>query len=60
MFSMMLNTQFKNPLLVSSFVNCELSISIIEEHDTKSLHPIFLKCYHYLHLMTNCEIGFID
>ncbi len=60
MFSLMLDTQFKNLLLVSSFVNCEQSISIIEEHDRKSLHLIFLKCYHYLHSMTNCEIEFID
>jgi hypothetical protein len=41
MFSLMLDTQFKNLLLVSSFVNCEQNISIIEEHDKKSLHPIF-------------------
>jgi hypothetical protein len=43
MFSLMLDTQFKNLLLVSSFVDCEQNISIIEEHDRKSLHPIFFE-----------------
>lgn len=60
MILLMLDTQFKNLLLVSPLVNCEQSISIIEEHDRKSLHPIFLNCYHHWHSMTNCEIGFTD
>jgi hypothetical protein len=21
---------------------------------------MFLKCYHHLHLVTNCEIGYVD
>ncbi len=45
---------------MSSFVGHEQDISIIEKYDRKSLHPILLKGYQYLHFVTNCEIGYVD
>jgi hypothetical protein len=29
-------------------------MSIVEKYD------MLLKCYHHLHVMANCEIGFVD
>jgi len=43
-----------------SFGVCEQNISIVEEYDKKSLHSILLKHYHYLHLLVDCEIGFVN
>jgi hypothetical protein len=55
MFSLKLDPRFKNFRLVSSFVGCEQGI-FVEEYDQKSLKPMFLKCYHHLHLMQNYDI----
>jgi len=56
MFSLKLDPRFKSFRLVSSFVGCEQGIFIIEKYDRKSLKPMFLKCYHHLHLMQNYDI----
>ncbi len=32
-------------------------MSIIEEYDGQSLYPMLLKCYHYLHPMTESRVG---
>jgi hypothetical protein len=53
MLSLMLDSQFKNLHLVSSFVGCEQGISIVQEYDRKSLQPMLLKCYHHLHHVEN-------
>jgi hypothetical protein len=53
----MLNSQFNNLCLMSSFVSSEQGISVGKKYDRKSLHPMLLKCYHHLHLVTSCEIG---
>lgn len=58
MFSVMLDSQFKNLRLVSSFVDHESGIWIVEKYDKKSLHPMPLNCYRHLHLVINYEIGF--
>jgi hypothetical protein len=31
-------------------------VSIIEEYDGQSLYPMLLKCYHYLHPMTQSKV----
>jgi hypothetical protein len=51
MFSLMFDPQFKCLCLVSSFVGHEQGISIVKIYDRKSLQPMFLKCYHHLHLV---------
>jgi hypothetical protein len=53
----MLNSQFNNLCLMSSFVGSEQGISIGKKYDRKSLHPMLLKCYHCLHLVASYEIG---
>jgi hypothetical protein len=60
MLSLMLDSQFKSLHLLFSFVHYEQNMSIVEEYDKKSLHFIFLKHYHHLHLVANCEIGFVN
>jgi hypothetical protein len=42
------------------FVDHEQEISIVENYDRRSLHPMLLKCYHHFQLVANCEIGSID
>jgi hypothetical protein len=46
--------------LVSSFVGCEQGTSIVEEYDWKFLQPMFLKCYHHLHLVENHHVEYIE
>jgi hypothetical protein len=53
----MLNSQFNNLCLTSSFVGSEQGISIRKKSDKKSLHPMLLKCHHHLHLVASYEIG---
>jgi len=48
----MLDPRFKSFHLVSSFVGQEEGIRIMDEYDKKTLYPMLLKCYHYLHPMT--------
>jgi hypothetical protein len=42
------------------FVGHEQDISIIEDYDRRSLHPMLLKYYHHLRSVAYCEIGSID
>jgi hypothetical protein len=58
MFSLMLDPQFENLHLVSSFVGCEQDISIVKKYDRKSLQPMLLKCYHHLHHVKNYDVEF--
>jgi len=51
MLSFMLDFIFKSLRLVSSFIGQEQAISIMDQYDQQSLFPMFLKCYHILHLM---------
>jgi hypothetical protein len=60
MFSLILNSQFKSFHLVFSFVDHGQDILIIEKYDKKSLHAMFLKCYHHLHHVVDQEIRFAN
>jgi hypothetical protein len=42
------------------FVGHEQDISIVEDYDRRSLHPMLLKCYHHLRLVVDCENRSID
>jgi hypothetical protein len=46
--------------LVSSFVGHEQGIFIVEKYDRKSLQPMLLKCYHYLHLVEIYDVESIE
>jgi hypothetical protein len=59
MLSLMLDPRFKSLRLVSSFVGREEGVNIVNEYDRRTLYPMFLKCYHHLHLMTKF-IGCVD
>ncbi len=45
---------------MSSFIDCAKSVSIIEEYDKWSLHPMLLKCYHHLRPITKFEVGCVE
>jgi hypothetical protein len=57
MLCFMLDPRFKSFHLRFSFFGCEKRVSIIEKHDGQSLYPMLLKCYHYLHPMTQSKVG---
>jgi len=41
---------------MSSFIGCEQGVNIVEEYDRRSLYPMLLKCYHYLHSMVESKV----
>jgi hypothetical protein len=42
---------------VSFYVGHEQGVFIVEEYDVKTLYPMLLKCYPYLHLVGKNEFG---
>ncbi len=47
----MLDPKFQNLCLMSFFIGCEQGVAIVEEHDARFPHPMFLTCYFHLHLV---------
>jgi hypothetical protein len=45
---------------VFSFNGHKKGLNIIEEYDRRSLYPMLLKCYHYLHPILELEIECVD
>lgn len=43
-----------------SFIGCEQGVTIVEEHDRKSLFPMFLKCHHHVHTMVEFLSDFVN
>jgi hypothetical protein len=60
MLSLILDLRFKNLCLVSSFIGCEQQVTIVEEHNERSLYPMLLKSYHHLHPMVGFENEFVE
>jgi len=56
----MLDPGFKSLCLVFSFIGSEEWLSIIEEYNRRSLYPMLLKCYHYLHPMVESKIECVN
>ncbi len=55
---LMVDPRFKSLCLVSSFVDREEGVSIVNEYDRRTLYLMLLKRYHHLHPMTKivgCE-----
>jgi hypothetical protein len=55
----MLDLRFKSLHLVSSFVNQEEGVNIVDEYDRETLYLMLLKFYHHLHPMTK-SIGCVE
>jgi uncharacterized membrane protein len=59
MLFFMLDLRFKSLGLVSLFFGWEEGVSFVDEYDRRTLFPMFFKCYHHLHPMTEC-IGCVN
>ncbi len=57
MLCLMLDFKFRNLHIISSFIGYEEKVNIVEEYDRRSLYLMLLNCYHYLHPMTEFEVG---
>jgi hypothetical protein len=42
------------------FIGFEQGVAIVEEYDARSSHPMFLKCYHHLHLVVESKNEFAN
>jgi hypothetical protein len=61
MLFLLLDPRFKSLCLISYFVGREEGVSIVDEYDSGILYPMFLKWFHYLHLMTKLKFfGCVD
>ncbi len=45
----MLDLRFKSLRLVSSFIDCDKKITIVDKYNTMSLYSTLMKCYYHLH-----------
>jgi hypothetical protein len=45
MLTLILEPRFKSLQLMSSFISHDQRITIVEQYDTMSLYPMFMKCY---------------
>ncbi len=57
MVSSMLDLRFKCLRMISSFVEKDQGIAIVQEYDKKSLYPMLVKCYEHLQLFVR---SFVD
>jgi hypothetical protein len=60
MLVLMLDSRFKNLHLVSFFIGRDQGVVIVEQFDTMSLHPMFMKCYYHLHPSIEFDNDFVD
>jgi hypothetical protein len=60
MLALILNPRFKSFCLVSSFIVHDQGVAIVEQHDTMSLYPMFMRCYYHLHPPIEFNNGFVD
>ncbi len=51
MLSLMLIMQGLRAFVLCLCVGHEQGMSIVDKYDEKTLYPMLLKCYHYLHLV---------
>jgi hypothetical protein len=56
----MLDSRFKSICFVFSFIGREQGVTIVEEYDSKSLHPMLSKCHHHLHPLAKFESDFAN
>jgi hypothetical protein len=56
----MLDSKFEIFCLISFFIGYEKGVTIVEEYDKISLYLMFIKCHHYLHMVTRFLIGCLN
>jgi hypothetical protein len=56
MLSLMLDPRFKKFRLVSSWIDLDQVVFMVEVYDRQSLFSMLLKCHHVLHPMLEFEI----
>ncbi len=57
MLSLMFDHRFKTFRLVSSYVGKKQKMSIVEQYDSKALHPMLVKLYNHLHPIEDVASG---
>jgi hypothetical protein len=60
MLALMLDTRFKSLCLMYSFIGHDQRIAIVQQYDTMSSYPMFMKCYYHLHPLIEFDNGFGD
>jgi hypothetical protein len=56
----MLDLEFKNFCIKSSFVGKEQGVALIEEYDRKSLYLMLVKCHEHLHPLVRLDTNYVD
>jgi hypothetical protein len=57
MLALKLDPIFKSLCLVSSFIGHDQGVTIVQQYDTMSLYPMFMKCYYHLHPSIESDNG---
>ncbi len=60
MLSLMLDPRFKSLHFVSSNVDEEQRIFVMEQYDRKMFYPMLVKSYNHLHLVGDVAFGFTN
>jgi hypothetical protein len=45
---------------MSSFIGHDQRVAIVQQYDTMSSYPVFMKCYYHLHPSIEFDNGFGD
>jgi hypothetical protein len=60
MLVLMLDARFKSLCLVFYFIDHDQIVTIVKQHDTMSLYPMFMKCYYHLHPLIEFDTSFAN
>jgi hypothetical protein len=60
MISLILDVRFKSLCMVSSFVEREQSVNLVEVHDKESLYSMLVKCHEHLHPLIRSNRHHVD
>jgi hypothetical protein len=56
----MLDLRFKGLCIISSFVEREQGVALVEEYDRKTLYPMLVKCHEHLHHLVRLNKNCVD
>jgi hypothetical protein len=60
MISLILDVRFKSLCMVSSIVEREQSVNLVEVHDKESLYSMLVKCHEHLHPLIRSNRHHVD
>jgi hypothetical protein len=60
MISLMPDPRYKNLCIVSSFVEREQGVALVEEYDRKSLYPMLVKYHEHLQFLVRSKMNFTN